>query len=208
VLHQLCREGRATQERAETAMRLAMEQGFPLWVTFGTVLRGWALAQQGQGREGIEQMQQGLRAFRATGAEVMRAYHLTLLAEAHGSIGEPEAGLTALAEALTLAGTTGDHWYEPESHRLKGELLLQLSSDNHREAEACFLQAIKVACSQQGKSLELRAATSLARHWQQQGKREEAYDLLAPVYGWFTEGFNTADLINAKALLDALEGSR
>jgi predicted ATPase len=204
VFHQFRREGRATQERAEAVMSLAMEQGFPLWVTFGTILRGWALSQQGQAKEGMEQMQQGLIAFRATGAEVMRAYHLTLLAETYGLLGQPKAGLTVLAEALMLAHTTGDRWYEPESHRLKGALLLHLSSDNYTEAETCFLQAIKVACSQQAKSLELRATTSLARLWQQQGKHQQAHDLLASVYDWFTEGFDTADLKDAKALLDEL----
>ena len=123
-------------------------------------------------------------------------------------MGQPEAGLTALTEALTLADTTGERWYEPELHRLQGELLLQCSSDNQAEAENCFQQAITVARAQQAKSLELRATTSLARLWQQQGKRQEAYDILAPVYGWFTEGFDTADLQDAKALLDELSESQ
>jgi len=113
-----------------------------------------------------------------------------------------------LAEALTQADTTGERWYEPESHRLKGELLLQQSSDNQAEAENCFQQAITVAQNQQAKSLELRATTSLARLWQQQGKREEAHQVLGDVYGWFTEGFDTADLQDAKALLDELEDGR
>jgi predicted ATPase len=110
----------------------------------------------------------------------------------------------ALAEALTLADTTGERWYEAELYRLKGVLLLQQSSSNQTEAESCFHQAIAIAQSQQAKSLELRAATSLARLWQQQGKRAEASEILAPVYGWFTEGFDTADLQEAKALLEAL----
>ena len=113
-----------------------------------------------------------------------------------------------LAEALTLVDTTGERWYEAELYRLKGALLLQQSSDNQAEAETCFQQAIDIARSQQAKSLELRAATSLARLWQQQGKRQEAHDLLAPVYNWFTEGFDTADLKDAKALLDALSEGR
>jgi predicted ATPase len=117
---------------------------------------------------------------------------------------QPETGLTALAEALTLVDTTGERVWEPELYRLKGALLLQQSSDNHTEAEACFQQAITIAQSQQAKSFELRAATSLARLWQQQGKRQEAHALLAPVYEWFTEGFDTADLKDAKALLDEL----
>jgi predicted ATPase len=135
-------------------------------------------------------------------------YFLALLAEVHGILGEPEAGLTALAEALTLRDTTGERAWEPELYRLKGELLLQLNSDNQAEAETCFHQAITVARAQQAKSFELRATTSLARLWQQQGKRQEAHDLLVPVYGWFTEGFDTADLKDAKALLDTLKDSR
>ena len=114
----------------------------------------------------------------------------------------------ALAEALTQADKTGERWCEAELYRLKGELLLQQASDNSTEVESCFHQAIAIAQNQQAKSWELRAATSLARLWQQQGKREEAYDLLAPVYHWFSEGFDTADLQDAKALLDELEDGR
>ena len=134
--------------------------------------------------------------------------HTTVLAalfgETHGRIGEPEAGLTALTEALALVNETGEHWYEPELYRLKGALLLQQSSNNSTEAATCFQQAITIAQNEQAKSFELRAATSLARLWQQHGKRQEAHDLLAPVYSWFTEGFDTADLQDAKALLEAL----
>jgi predicted ATPase len=156
----------------------------------------------------MEQIIQGIMAWRATGAEVARPHFLALLAEAHGSIGEPEAGLTALAEALSLVDKTGERYYEAEIFRLKGELLLQQSSDNSTAAESCFQQAIATAQNQQAKSLELRGTTSLARLWQQQGKRQEAHDLLAPVYNWFTEGFDTADLKEAKALLDALGEQR
>jgi predicted ATPase len=119
-------------------------------------------------------------------------------------MGQVEAGLTVLGEALTVAETTGERWYEAELHRLQGALLLQQASDQQVEAETCFQHAIRIAQSQQAKSFELRAATSLARLWQQQGKRQEAYDLLAPIYHWFTEGFDTADLQEAKGLLDAL----
>ena len=167
-------------------------------------MHGWALAHQGQAQEGIEQIHQGMMAWRATGAALARPYFLTLLAEAYGTIGQPEAGLTVLAEALTLVDKTGERWYEPELHRLKGALLLQQSAANHAEAQTCFHHALDLARAQQAKSLELRAATSLARLWQQQGKRAEAYQLLAEVYSWFTEGFDTADLQEAKALLDEL----
>jgi len=119
-------------------------------------------------------------------------------------MGQPEAGLTVLTEVLALVDKTGVRWYEPELYRLKGELLLQQSSGNSTEAETCFHHAISIAQNQSAKSWELRATTSLARLWQRQGKRQEAHDLLAPVYNWFTEGFDTADLQDAKALLDTL----
>jgi len=135
---------------------------------------------------------------------MFQSYALTPLAEAYGTIGELEAGLTVLGEALTFADATGERFCEAEGQRLKGELLLQLSSDNQADAETCFQHAISIAQSQHAKSWELRAATSHARLWQSQGKRQEAYDLLAPVYNWFTEGFDTADLKDAKALLDEL----
>jgi predicted ATPase len=202
--HQFRREVRATQERAEMALNLAQEHGFPQFRAMDAMLRGWALAHQGQAQEGIEQITQGLTAHRAIGAEEGRPYFLSLLAEAHGTLGEPEAGLTILTEALTLVDTTGERVWEPELYRLKGELLLQQSLVSATEAETCFHQAIAIAQNQQAKSFELRAATSLARLWQSQEKREEAYDLLTPVYNWFTEGFDTADLKDAKALLDEL----
>jgi predicted ATPase len=208
MFHQFRREVRAAQERAEAAISLTTEQGFPYWMTVGAMLRGWALAHQGQAQEGIEQITQGLLTYRATGAELLRPYFLALLAEAHGVSGQPEAGLPVLTEALALVDTTGERWCEPELYRLKGALLLQQHADNQAEAERCFRHAIAIAQTQQAKSLELRATTSLARLWQQQGKRREAYDFLAPVYHWFTEGFDTADLQDAKALLEALEEQR
>src|SRR5262249_40421442 len=155
---------------------------------FGSMLKGWTLAQRGAGQEGIEQMHQGLIAMRAKGSELWRPYFLALLAEAYGTIEQSEAGLTALTEALALVDTTGERWYEPELYRLKGALLLQQHSDNQADAETCFQHAISIAQNQSAKSWELRSVTSLSRLWQQQGKHQEAHDLLAPVYGWFTEG--------------------
>jgi len=208
VFYQWRLEMQAAQERAEATIVIATEQGFPQFRAFSALLRGWALAHQGQAQDGIAQIEQGLTAYHATGAEVARPYGLALLAEVHGTVGEPEIGLTVLAEALTVVEKTGARWYEPELYRLKGALLLQQSSSNQTEAESCFQQAISIARSQQAKSLELRATTSLARLWQQQGKHQEAYDLLASVYHWFTEGFDTADLKDAKAMLDVLEDGR
>ncbi len=202
--YQFRREEGAAQACAEASINLATAQGFPLRKAFGTILHGWALAQQGQAQEGIDQINQGLIVLRATGAETWRPYFLVLLAEAYGMLGQPETGLAVLAEALTLADTMGARWFTAELHRLKGALLLQQNSDNQAGAETCFQHAISIAQNQSAKSWELRAARSLSKLWQQQGKRQEAYDLLAPIYGWFTEGFDTADLKDAKMLLDEL----
>jgi predicted ATPase len=176
------------------------------------IFRGWALAQryaesaagQGPGGEGIAQLQQGLAAWRATGAEALRPYYLALLAEALERGGQVEEGLQLLAEALAMAHDTGECRWNAELHRFKGEFLLARPAAQHAEAEACFRQALDIARRQQAKSWELRAAISLSRLWQQQGKCDEARQLLAPIYGWFTEGFDTADLQGAKALLEAL----
>jgi len=203
-LHQLRREGQAAQERAAATMALATDQGFPFWESWGTVLQGSVLAEQGQSVEGIAQMRQGIAAWRATGAELQLPYYLALLMEAYGQAGQAEAGLRVLAEALTAVHKTGERQHEAELHRLKGELLLQQDIPDEQEVESCLHQAVDVARQQQAKSLELRAAISLSRLWQYQGKRTEAYDLLAPIYGWFTEGFDTADLQEAKTLLEAL----
>jgi predicted ATPase len=168
------------------------------------MLQGWALAAQGRVEAGIDQMSKGLRAAGATGGVNITTLMLASLAEAHGKIDQNEEGLRVLAEALALVDKTEERFWEAEIHRLKGELLLQLSSDNAVEAESCYQKALSIAQNQEAKSLELRAATSLAQLWQSQNKRQEAHDLLAPVYNWFQEGFDTADLIDAKALLDEL----
>jgi predicted ATPase len=137
-----------TQACAEAAISLATAQGFPQWRAQGFVLRGWALVQQGQAQEGIEQINQGMMDYCATGAELGRPYYLALLAHASGIMGQADAGLKVLTEALTLADTTEERWYEAELHRLKGELLLQQSSDNSTEAESCFQHAIAIAQNQ------------------------------------------------------------
>ena len=220
MLYQFCREGRLAQESAETAITLCTEQGFAYYLAWGTMMRGWALADQGQDAEGIAQMRKGLAAIQATGAALRQPYYLGLLAEASGAAGDLEGGLALLTEALALVARTGERWSEAELHRLKGELLLRSKgrrlefavspSDSAfcallpEQAEASFRQALDVAGLQQAKAWELRAATSLGRLWQSQGKRKQALDLLAPIYGWFTEGFDTPDLRDAKTLLDEL----
>jgi predicted ATPase len=207
---QLRQDVPALHEHAEAAVRLATEQGFPQWVAQGTILRGWALAMQGQGEAGLAQVRQGSAAVRATGGVLFVPYYSALLADVYGHLGHTADGLQALAEAHTLMEQQEERWWEAEISRLRGVLLLrqrsaaQQTGPQHAEAEACFQQALHVARRQEAKSLELRAAMSLARLWQQQGQRAEAHALLAPVYGWFTEGFDTADLQEAKALLDEL----
>ncbi len=209
-LHQYRRERQLTQERAEASVALCTEQEFPLLLAFGTLLRGWALAEQGQREEGIAQIRQGLAAWRATGAEIQRPYNLALQAEAHENAEQTEEGLTVLAEALALVDKTGERLYEAELYRLKGELTLKqsrvqsLASSVQKEGEECFLKAIDIAQRQQAKSWELRAVMSLSRLWQQQGKKNEARQMLAEIYGWFTEGFDTADLKEARTLLGEL----
>jgi predicted ATPase len=203
-LHGFRGEWQTAQERAEALIALAREQGFAQALATGHVQWGCTLAAQGQGQEGITQIRQGLDATRATGAELMRPFFQTLLAEAYGRERQPEEGLRVLAEAIAAASNFGERWHEGERYRLQGNLLEALSADHRAEAETCFHQALDVARRQQAKSWELRAATSLARLWQRQGKHAAAYQLLAPIYGWFTEGFDTADLQEAQALLGEL----
>ena len=201
VLHTARREGQATQEVAEAALTLAMEQGFAFWLAWGTFLRGWALASQGDEQGGIAQMCQGLEAARAIGAEVGRSGFLALLAQAYGAAAQPAKGLEVLAEAQRVVNDRGERYYAAEIYRLTGELLLASGADQHVAAEASFHQALAVARSQQAKAWELRAAVSLGRLWQQQGKRAAALQLLGEVYGWFSEGSETTDLREARALL-------
>jgi predicted ATPase len=200
----LYRDVPAVHEHAEACIALATAQGFPLWETQGTILRGWALAMQGQGEEGLAQVRQGVVSFRATGAALHVSRWCTMLVDVCDHLGHPEDGLQALAEAHTLVEQQEERWWEAEICRLQGVLLLRQPGTPQDEAETWLQRALAVARRQEAKSLELRAAMSLSRLWQQQGKRAEAYALLAPIYGWFTEGFDTADLQEAKALLDEL----
>jgi predicted ATPase len=203
-LHQFRREGPATQAQAETAMPMSSEHGFVEWLTFEQILRGWALAGQGQGEAGIAQMRAGLAIWEAMGNELYQAYQLMQLAEVYGTVGQAEEGLRVLAEARAGVPHREGRFFEAELSRLAGELLLTRSVEHSAQAETYFRQALAIARRQEAKSWELRAATSLARLWQQQGQRAEARELLAPIYDWFTEGFDTADLQEARALLDEL----
>jgi predicted ATPase len=203
MLAQFCRDIPTTQDLTEAARALALEQGFAGYTAGVTLIQGWAQVHQGQ-EEGMTQIMQGLAALRAMGSEYLSTYYLGLLAEAYGHVGNIEAGLRVLTEALAAAHTTGVRYYEAELHRLRGALLLQQAAAPQEDAEKSLQQALDVARRQQAKSLELRAAMSLSRLWQQQGKGADARALLAPIYGWFTEGFDTADLQEAQALLEEL----
>jgi predicted ATPase len=206
LVHQLRRDAPAVHAQADATVTLATEQGFTLWAAWGTSLRGWALALRGQGEKGSAQVRQGIAAVRATGTALLMPYFCTVLADVCAHLGHPDDSLRALAEAHALAEQHEDRWWEAEIHRLQGVVLLRQPGASQAEAEAWVQRALDVSRRQEAKSLELRAATSLSRLWQQQGKGAEAYKLLAPVYGWFTEGFDTADLQEAKALLEELAG--
>ena len=215
-LHQIRRDEQLTRERAEESVTLSAKQGFPQFLAIDTMLWGWALASLGQEEKGIAQMHEGLAAFLATGAEFAQPFFLAQLADVCGKARQTKEGLAALAEAMAKVNKTGEQFYEAELYRLKGELTLQKLSvpspqpltsstqEVEREAEECFLNAIEIAQKQQAKSLELRATVSLARLWQQQGKLTEAHQMLSEVYNWFTEGFDTKDLQEAKVLLEEL----
>jgi predicted ATPase len=182
--------------------RLSTEQGFAYWAALGKSCCAWALIEQGQVEEGAALMRQAAADAQAIGCRVARTIRLTGLAEAYGKMGRIEEGLALLNEVLALVRSSDEHMYEPETHRLKGELLLLQGEEG--EAEACFQRAIDVARQQSAKMWDLRATTSLCRLWQWQGKHRKARKRLAQIYSWFTEGFDTLDLQDAKALLEKL----
>jgi predicted ATPase len=206
MVRQYCCDVQGVQENAKALTAIGTEHGLSLWLANSLVMRGWALAEQGACADGIAMLRQGLTDWVATGAETHRTYFLGLLAEALGNGGQIEEGLNVLDEALTMMHGTGTVFHGAELHRLRGEFLLRHDATKaaYREAEDCFLQALAVARKQQAKSLELRAAMSLARLYQKQNRQTEARPKLAECYDWFTEGFDTPDLLEAKALLEQL----
>jgi predicted ATPase len=204
-VHQHRREPRLAQERAEAVIAVCTEHDVaPEFLAVANIRRGWAVVADGRPEEGIADIQQGVIAVRATEMKRNRSYYLALLAEVYGLTGQADQALNALEEALELVEKTDERWWESEVHRLKGDLLLSHPAQDMAEAEECFDRAIAVAQRQSAKSLELRAAMSLARLWRDQSRAAQARNLLAPIYGWFTEGFDTPDLKDAKALLDEL----
>lgn len=207
-LHQARGEWQHAHEHINALMALATTQGFARYLAGGLARRGWTLVMQGQTAEGTMQMREGLVTLQTTGEGLGKTSWLVKLAEAYSKGGQVTEGLAVLAEALGLVKETNERCAEAELHRLQGVLVLQQTAPNVSQAETCFHHALAIARRQQAKSLELRAAMSLSRLWQQQGKCAEAYEVLQPIYGWFTEGFDTVDLQEAKALLDELAGRR
>jgi predicted ATPase/class 3 adenylate cyclase len=207
-LHHFRQEAQAVREHADRLMTLSTDQGFPFFLAPACIYQGWCLARQGRGEEGLVLVRRGLAEWRAMQAELWQPYFLALVAETYGRMQRIHEGLSVVSEALTVADKTEERWYEAELYRLKGELTLQSESRSleslQLEAEACFQQAIAIARRQSAKSLELRAVMSLSRLWQPQGKTAEAHQMLSEIYHWFTEGFDTKDLQEAKAVLETL----
>jgi predicted ATPase len=211
-VHQLRREVQATLDESARFIALCTEIGTPALLLLGKLWQGWALVQKNSELEVIPQISKTLTEWRASGAGSSLPYFLGLLAETYGKAGQIDNGLAAIEEALALVAQNDERIGEAELYRLKGELLLNYERQTEREkgllnsgeAETCFENALDIARQQDAKSLELRAATSLARLWQRQGKEPEAHQLLVEVYHWFTEGFETPDLQEAKMLLDEL----
>ena len=202
-LHQFRRQWQTVRQRAEATFAISTDQAFPFWLGWGMIMRGWALVENGQGEEGIAQMRRGLVDWQATGSELGLPYFLSLLAEAHLKMGQTDEGFSVIEEALAAANDSDERWYEAELYRLKGELL-RLEAKPEAEAAELYRQAIEKARIQGAKSLELRAVMSLSRLLQDQGKQKEARQMLQDIYGWFTEGFDTTDLKEAKILLGEL----
>ena len=204
LLHLLRREWNDTLNTGESLIAHCSEKGFPPFVPLGRIYRGGALAEAGEFKDGIGELQEGISDMRAARTGYTLPVFLAWLAELCGKGGQVDDGLRTVEEGLAMCGKREDRFSLPEFHRIKGELLLARSARNKVEAERCFEQAIQIARGQDAKSLELRASVGLARLWGENKKRDAARDLLIPVYDWFTEGFDNSDLKDAKALLDSL----
>jgi predicted ATPase len=192
----------ALDEWMDQAVAVTTEHGFPVWRAQGAIFRGWARVKNGDVAKGISLLRSGLSAYRATGAEAWTPHFFALLAEACEIAGEIDEAVTVLGDALQIVERTGQRWLAAELDRLKGKLLLR--QGNPDAAEELYLKALSIAREQQAKLWELRAAMSLARLRRDRGHKAEARDLLAPVYDWFTEGFESIDLKETKALLGEL----
>jgi predicted ATPase len=204
VPYTLCGNRAAAAAQAQELVALAEEKGSLHWKAWGMMIQGCVLALAGRASDAIEMLISGITAVRATGQTLYLLFYLPHLARSHAELGQFEAAWRCIGEAMTTAETTKEKWCESEIHRTAGEIALMSPEPDAAKAQVHFERAIAIAREQKAKSWELRAATSLARLWRDHGERQQARDLLAPVYGWFTEGFDTADLKEAKALLDQL----
>jgi predicted ATPase len=183
---------------------LAVETGAVPWNALGILDQGRLLALTGKASDAVQMMNSGIAAFRSTGSTTWVPWHLSFLASAYVELGQFDDAWRCIGEAMTAVETTKERWCEAEINRIAGEIALKSPEPETAKAEACFERALEVARQQEAKSWELRAAMSMARLWRDQGKVQQAGELLIPVYGWFTEGFDTRDLKEAKALLDEL----
>ncbi len=204
MLHLMRREHAQAAAHVVLVESLAAAEGFPVYQAGAAFLSGWLLAEQGQVAAGIAQMRKGLAAWRATGAEADATWFTGLLAQAYSRAGQAAEGLRQVDGALNLVERSGERFWEAELHRLRGQLLAQAGSAQEAEAAACYQRAVEIARSQNNRAVELRAATSLARLCQQQGRRAEARGLLGPICEWFHEGFDTPDFQEARSVLKQL----
>jgi predicted ATPase len=209
--HQFCGDVQRTREVAEVSLQLSRDQHFAFWIGWCQILRGWCIAQEEEPVDGLAEICEGYLAWQSVGSRLGNHYFLCLKAEACLAGGQFSEGLQAIDEAQAFADETGEGYWLPELPRLRGELLLRMGGTssgaphNQTAAETCFLQAISLAREQEAKSLELRASMSIARLWSGCGRQQEAIEILNPVYEWFSEGLQTADLVAAKNLLSVLK---
>jgi predicted ATPase len=202
---QMTRDLDFAREEVETTIELGSKYGLVPYVKMGSMIKGWSLATDGRAEQGIGMQREVLDRVRARkNSGMMLTYFYERLAESMAASGDHKSALAVVTDAFTTAESYGEHYWEAELHRRRGRILLAQSRDNRAAAEACYRQAIEVAKSQEARLLELRAANNLAGLWREDGKGDQAHGLLSPVYGWFTEGFDTPDLQDAKSLLDEL----
>jgi predicted ATPase len=200
----LCRTDDVANAYSDELIALAEEKGAAMWKALGCLCKGWLLGVNGKAPDAVKMINSGIAAHRATGSTNWLPFYLSFLGVAYAQLHQFTDARCCIDEAMAAVETTKERWCEAEVHRLAGEIGLKSPQGDRAKAEASFERALTVACEQQAKSWELRAAMSMARLWRDQGKRVQALELLAPVYGWFTEGFDTLDLKEAKALLDEL----
>jgi len=204
LLFQLLRNAGELEDKTGRTLALAKEHGFANYATDASILRAWHTSETSHPLDSTERMGDSMAARQSRGTMFLRPYYLALLAQVFARAGKSETALDVIAEANAVASATGEVWIAPELVRIEGELLLSSDANDIESAERAFTKAIALAQDRNAKSWELRAATSLARLWADQGRRDEARDVLAPVFEWFSEGFETADLRDAKALISNL----